>query len=290
MAIFSLLLSGCSLPFLKKKKAALQIEASPQATVFLNGEHVGQTPFFNDQLKAGEYNLKLVPETKDKPFLNWEGIIKLNPGIMTVVKRKLATSEDQVSGYVLTLEPIDDKQEAKISLISTPDSAVVNLDGEPKGFTPLVLDNIVEGERLLSLSSPGFQEETVKAKTAKGYKLMINVQLGRTGTAGGKEKQAKEATPSSSQASPSAKLKTSQEASSGGEMAKPYVKIKETPTGWLNVRSQPSTAKKEETILGKIDPGEVYKFIKANETGWYKIEYQEGKEGWISGKYAQLYR
>jgi uncharacterized protein YgiM (DUF1202 family) len=73
-------------------------------------------------------------------------------------------------------------------------------------------------------------------------------------------------------------------------MERPYVEIKDTPTGWLNMRSEPSTAGGDETIIKKINPGDKYPFIEANEAGWYKIEYEEGKEGWISGKYAELYR
>jgi uncharacterized protein YgiM (DUF1202 family) len=72
-------------------------------------------------------------------------------------------------------------------------------------------------------------------------------------------------------------------------MERPYVKIKDTPTGFLNVRSEPSTSGGDETIVIKIDPGEVYKFIDANDLGWYKIEYKRGEQGWISGRYAELY-
>ena len=208
---------------------------------------------------------------------------------MTVVNRSLAESEDKSSGYVLSLEPMAEKKEAKISVISTPDGVVVNLDGEPKGFTPLVLENVPAGERLLTVSAPGFKEETIKAKAAKGYKLMINVQLAREIEEEIEEKkeEIEEATES---AEPAEDLEEGEEATEGAEMEKPYVKIKDTPTGWLNVRSEPSTAGKEETVLTKINPGEVYKFIEANETGWYKIEYEKGKQGWISGKYATLYR
>lgn len=281
------------LPLMKKKKAALQVMADTKATVFLNDSHLGQTPFFDEKLKPGEYTLKLVPETDGTKLLPWQGIIKLSPGIMTVVNRLLADSEDKVSGYILTLEPISEKDKAKIAIISTPDSVVVNLDGEPKGFTPLALENVTEGERLLVISAPGFQDINIKAKAAKGYKLIVNVQLAKQ-----EEEQVepavlteeeKEATPSAS-AKPSALPEKAEEASPGAEMAKPYVKIKDTPTGWLKVRSEPSTAGGEETVLTKLDPGEVYKFIEANDTGWYKIEYETDKQGWISAKYATLYR
>ena len=287
----TLFLSGCKLPFVKTKKAALQVLSEPKATVFLNDSHVGQTPYYDDQLKPEEYTLKLVPEG-DGVILTWQGIIKLSPNILTVVDRNLGKSEDGSSGYILNLEPIGDKEKAKISVISTPDGVVVNLDGEPKGFTPLSLEDVAEGERVLTISSPGFKEQVVKAKAVKGYKLMIDVQLAREEEE--KEEEEKEATSSAEEEKEGEEekeeIKEDKEASPGAEMERPYVKIKETPTGWLNVRSEPSAAGKEETIITKIDPGEVYKFIESNDSGWYKIEYETGKQGWISGKYVTLYK
>ena len=278
--------SGCTWPSLssltKNKKAALQVVSQPKTTVFLNEEHLGQTTYLSENLKPGDYTLKLVPESTEGGTLkNWQGMVKLSPGIMTVVNRNLAENEDQASGYVLTLEPIVEKDKARLSVISTPDNVVVSLDEEPKGFSPLSLDNLTEGEHILGISSPGFQEEKIKAKTVKGYKLVINVQLAR------QEEEpvaVKEATPS---ASPAVGKEDKLATNSGSTLEKPYVKIKNTPTGFLNVRATPSTAA---TILVKIKPGETYKFIEANQASWYKIEYSVGKFGWISRQYADLFQ
>jgi hypothetical protein len=298
-------LSSCSLPFIsKKKKAGLQVNSSPKATVFLNDEHVGQTPYFDENLKPGEYTLKLVPETNDSPLLSWQGAIKLSSGILTVVDRKLGENEEQSSGYVLTLEPIAEKDKIRVSVISTPDSVVVSLDGEPKGFSPLSLDNVVEGEHVLTISSSGFREEVIKAKTVKGHKLMISVQLAKESALDeavddeekedkeeDKEDSEKEEAEVSPKPKASPKIEEDEEASStADEMEKPYVKIKNTPTGWLNIRSEPSTSGGAETVITKVNPGEVYKFIEQNESGWCKIEYEEDKQGWTSGTYVTLYR
>lgn len=284
LLIFLLFLSGCKLPFTKTKQAALQVISSPAATVFLDDNHIGKTPYFSEELKPGEYTLKLVPES-DVPFLTWQGIVKLSPNILTVVSRNFAETEDKVSGYILNLEPITNKDEAKISVISTPDGVVVNLDGEPKGFTPLSIDNVPEGERVLTISSPGFREEVIKAKAVKGHKLMIDVQLAKEEVEEeGEEEEEKEATESAETDEDEDKK------SETNDIERPYVKIKDTPTGWLNVRSEPSTAGKDETVLIKVYPDDVYKFIEANDSGWYKIEYKEDEQGWISGKHAELYK
>lgn len=303
LLLFAVLLTGCTLPFSKTKQAALQVNCEPKATVFLNDNNVGQTPYFDEKLKPGEYTLKIVPDTADgSKYLSWQGIVKLNSGIMTVVSRTLAESDDRSSGYVLSLEPTSEKEKAKISVISTPDSVVVNLDSEPKGFTPLALDDVSEGDRLITISSPGFKDETIKAKAVKGYKLMINVQLAKkaeenlstdseeaTGSAEPSPRASVKSSPKPSvKPTSSVKPSSDKEATGSAEMAKPYVEIKDTPTGYLKVRSEPSTSGKEETVITKVLPGEVYKYIEANESGWYKIEYQKGKQGWISAQYATL--
>jgi len=299
-------LSSCSFPsFLKtNKKAGLQVNSNPKATIFLDEEHIGQTPFFKEDLKSGEYKIKLVPENDEKN-LTWQGIVKLSPGILTVVDRNLGEKEEFSSGYVLTLEPIPEKDKIKASIISTPDNVVVSLNGEPKGFTPLSLNDIPEGEHLVTVSSPGFKKQTIKAKTVKGYNLVINVQLAKgneeqeqknnnekekEATEEAEKKEQKTQPPPSS--SPESKLidETNEASDEAETMEKPYVEIKNTPTGWLNVRSEPSTAKGLETVVTKINPGEKYPFVEENEVGWIKIEYQQGEEGWISGQYAIVKR
>ena len=83
-----------------------------------------------------------------------------------------------------------------ISVVSTPDGAVIDLDGEPRGYAPISVDNVSEGEHIITISSPGFVEKTVKAKTVKGHKLIVSVQLARESAAVEPEPETKEATPS----------------------------------------------------------------------------------------------
>lgn len=292
----AIFLTSCTLPFFgQKKKAALQITSEPKATVFLNGEHLSQTPYFDENLKPGDYTLKLVPESSETSLSPWQAAIKLNPGIMTVVNRRFGETEEESSGYILTLEPIAEKDKARISVISTPDSVVVSLDAEPKGFTPLSLDEVEEGERVLNISALGYREETIKAKTIKGHKLIVNVQLAKiieekeededeeaTKSAERTESEATKEPETKQEASPSAKTEEA-------EIEKPYVKINDNPWGYLNVRSEPSTSGGTDTVITDVDPGDLYPYVDTSEGGWYKIEYEEDKMGWVSGKYATLY-
>ena len=62
----------------------------------------------------------------------------------------------------------------------------------------------------------------------------------------------------------------------------PKVKILETGVGFLRVRSGPGTNYSE---IGKASPGKKYKYL-AKQGSWFKIRFQ-GKEGWVSSKYAK---
>jgi len=58
-----------------------------------------------------------------------------------------------------------------------------------------------------------------------------------------------------------------------------------TPTGFLRVRSEPSTAGEE---VAQVDPGDRFPYLETDEdTGWFKIEYEDGEEGWVSNQYAK---
>ena len=286
----ALLLSGCTI-FPSRKKAALNVTTTPKATIFLDGEHLGQTPYYNEKLKSGEYVLKIVPESSGQALTPWEGRVNLSPGILTVVNRELGLTQELSSGEILSFEPLADKKAASISIVTTPDGAVVNLDGEPRGFAPLSIDNVSEGEHILVINSPGYQEKSIKAKTVKGNKLIASIQLARIATVtepAPAEETQKEATPAASpKASPSPSVKASPKSSPTANLARPYVQIDSPDIGWVRVRTKPSTGTDSEELT-KVDHNEQFP-LKDEQNGWYQIEYETGKEGWISGKYAEKF-
>ena len=62
-----------------------------------------------------------------------------------------------------------------------------------------------------------------------------------------------------------------------------YVSVKETETGWLNVREAPMVSAK---LIQKVYPGEVYMVLE-EEGEWSKIKISEGQEGWAASRYLQ---
>ena len=268
---------------------ALQVNATPRATVFIDGTQAGMTPFFNDKVKAGEHTIKLVPESTTDSLVSWEGKINLLPGIITAINRTLGSSESASSGEIISLEKIGRKDKSSLAVVSIPDQAVVKVNGEPKGFTPLTIDDLAPADYQVTISSSGYEERSVSAHAVGGYKLIINVQLAQKiegieqATPSGELEEGTTPTPSG-KVTPTPKITTTPKVEATPP-EKPYVKVKETPTGFLRVRVEPSTSATE---AAKINPGEMYPYLNEEKSGWLKIEYEKDKEGWVSGVYVDL--
>ena len=65
--------------------------------------------------------------------------------------------------------------------------------------------------------------------------------------------------------------------------SKPKVRILSTGVGFLRVRSGAGTGFPEIT---KIDPGEEFPLLE-EKGGWYRIMLDDGREGWITGQFAE---
>ena len=243
--------------YFKPKSAGLVIETQPQAAVYINGQQEGRT-IFEVTRAQGEVVVKLVPESFNKPLVPFETKVNLVSGVKTVIKRNFGESQETSSGSVISFEKIGG-QEVSVSIISTPDASQVKIDGQVRGFTPYKSSSINQGNHTISLSAQGFKDESIDIKTYEGYKLTAEFKLA----------------PNTEQASPTPTPQPEE---------KPQIKILTTPTGFLRVRSEPSALAKE---VGQVDPGESFEILEEDEkTGWYKIEYEKGKEGWISNQYA----
>lgn len=250
--------------FSRAGTGGLKVVSNPPATVFLNDKLIGKTNY-EDKLPTGEYILKLIPETTATSASSWQGKITVNPSVLTYVSRELGTSELTSAGEILTLEKIPNDR-PQIAVFSQPEGANVLFDGYQEKVTPLTISDVSVGEHDIAVASAGFVSRTVRVLTTPGYKLVVNFQLALAGVS----EVPLEGTPTPSIAG-------------GKEPGRPYVLIKDTPTGFLRVRSGSSTANSE---VAQVKPGEKYPFLEEKE-GWYKISYTEGKEGWISGRYAE---
>lgn len=250
-----------ALGYFKSQGSAISIESTPAATVYIDGEVVGKTPYQAD-VKPGELALKLVPDGVDTPFFNYETKISLSPGVKTIVRRSFGKGDSDSSGEVISFEKIPDDV-ASLSIISAPDAAQVSVDGVVKGFTPIKISKITPGEHQLAISSPGYATKTFNISTINNYKLTVVSKLAESALA---------------KASPAPVL--------SAETQIREVTIGTTPTGYLKVRRDPNSSSLE---IGRVTPGLKYELVNTdNKTGWYQIKYEGEKLGWVSNKYVTI--
>jgi hypothetical protein len=308
----ALLLSGCSLPSFLQKKAGLSVTIANgvPTTVSLNGGDVGQAPYSSNNLKAGSYTIKLTPQDATKPA--YETTISLNPGLMTVMNWTFGTTPDESGGEIFEMAPSSGGK-TELSIVTDPDNIIVKIDGQSKGFSPLILSDLSAGTHTLTLSAPGYVERSSTPSLITGYRVTVTSKLGRepesaavtntasssaqlapmpspTATPKTSPKPSPKASPKASPLSQATSTTTSTASSSGvittsGTPALPYVEISQTSTGWLRVRA---TADSNGTEVAKLASGDKVPYV-ASSNGWLEVTYQSGSQGWVSGQYAVLH-
>ncbi len=260
LSLAALFLIGAFQP----KPGAIFIATEPSASVYINGSLVGSTPY-KGNYKAGEISLKLIPGPGLLPF---ETKLTLISGIQTVVRREFGTTEGESSGDVVSFDK-DSKNTSGLTVISTPDSAQISIDGTPRGFSPYKTLSISPATHQITVKANGFSDRIMTLKTIQGLRLNVFVKLAKA-----KEQPKENAAPPSL----------------GPKL---FVEILKTPTGFLRMRTEPGSAGEE---IAEVKPGEKYPYIAKDEkTGWYEIEYQpvqpglpNGITGWISNQYAKI--
>lgn len=254
----------------------LRVDSVPTVNVFLDSKLLGRSPF-QDKVASGDYTIKLVPDSTVESTATWQGKISVGQNLLTFVNANLSESELTSAVDVLWLEKISSKN-SEFAITTNPDGASIVVDGETKGVSPLTLTDISLGEHTLEITSPGFAQRSLKVKTTAGYKLIVSTKLALSSVT-----PTPEATSSPTPSITAKITPTPKTATTSADPAKPFVIIKDTPTGFLRVRMEPTTSATESA---RVNPGEKYHLFN-EKSSWYQIEYEAAKKGWISGQYAE---
>lgn len=233
-----------------KERAGIRIESTPMATVYVSGQEVGKTPYETDNLTVGNHLI----EIKTTDSRAWKGYVPLNSGTVTVVNRELSPTDSTSSGEIISLD-----KGTGVMVMSTPNEALVNIDGKDYGKTPVVITDLGSGEHTFILSRNSYLKRSIRSTLISGYRLNLNVDLALS----------------------EADLTTLPQTPVQSEQQQ--VVVKDTPTSFLRVRETPSTNGKE---IGRVTPGTTLTLLEEIPS-WYKIRTNDGKEGYISSTYAE---
>jgi hypothetical protein len=245
----------------------LRIVSSPSSTVFIDNVAAGKTPY-EERIKVGEYLIKIIPEATATQTASWQGKVKIYKNALSYVNRELGATDLESAGEILTVTKMEKTSNAnygEIYIETEPSGSIVYLDNDEKGVAPVILADVVKGDHELSVFMPGFLRRTEKVKVDPGYRVNASFKL---------------AVDPSQKPEPLSDPK--EEATKSATLKKEVIVIQETPTGFLRVREEPALSASES---GRVEPGETYD-LKEEQEGWYKIEFEKGKMGWIFSQYA----
>lgn len=297
LLLSSLGLSACTLPW-QQQFSGLSVQAAEGASfqVYLDDLHLGQTPIQISDLKPGSYRIKLDPGDGSKMY---EGPIKLYSGTVSTVLWSFTGTQPTGTGEILELEPLPSKSRAELSVITIPEGSTVQLNNTTYGLSPVILDEAEPGQYSLTLNAVGHVKKTIAVRIEAGHRLHIFSRLERSGdslsgdtapipaadetstdtsaTAEATPAPGQTLTPPTPRPTPGTTTATSSATISGASLT-----VKETGTGWLRVRSAASSAGTE---VARVDVGTTHS-VKQIQNGWYEIEYEPGKTGWVSGQYV----
>jgi uncharacterized protein YgiM (DUF1202 family) len=252
-----------------KKEGRLQILSRPEGAVFLDNVMKGNTPFTNT-LKEGNYMLKIVPDGVATTAAAWQKKISIVGGALTHVDVQMESTDIASWADVYWLTPLGIfNKSSSLSIETEPSGALVYIDNDEKGVSPLVMENVAAGSHELSVFMPGFSRRSKKINISPGYKLHGYIKLALD---------------------PSQKIQYTIDtptplATAAASIKEPTntVSILDTPTGWLRVRDEPSLAGSESA---RVNPGQRFELLE-EQTGWFKIKIDSEKDGWISSDYAK---
>lgn len=287
-------LSACTFPW-QQKFSGLTVQASdgPAFQVYLDDLHLGQTPIQKDDIRPGTYRLKLDPGDGSKRY---EGQIRLYSGTVSTVLWSFTGNQPTGTGEILELEPLPTNSRAELSVVTVPEGSTVQLNNTTYGLSPVILDEAQPGQYSLSLNAVGHIKKTISVQISSGFRLNIFSRLERssdsldtstvllappeaTASAGATPTP----TPSTLPTPTPVPIPGDTPATSGSTtLTPPYLMVKETGTGWLRVRAEASSAGTE---VARVNVGTRHK-VRAVQNGWYEIEYEPAKYGWVSGQYV----
>jgi hypothetical protein len=309
LTIFSFSLSGCILT--PPSRAGIEIEASPQADVYINDQKVGQTPYEDMTLEGGRYTIRLVADD-----LEYEKKIDIEPGTVYYINRELSNQPNQEAGEIVYLE----NGVTGIGIISTPTSANITLDGQDKGETPSSIQDISQGDHEIVIAKPGYESRVIPIKIVDGKRVIVEAQLKDTrsivanpdtadaDSTNTDDSQSPDEQPSpdpDSQptdtpatpapadptptpdptAAPDSDPDSSSDDSNDPPAAIGKVTIDDTSTGWLRVRNKPGLVGEE---IAKLDSGTEVDYVQQMDNGWTEIILENGDVGYVASRFVTV--
>jgi len=284
--------SACGLTDLKAKAGLQVITDNVGAGVYLDGKFLDKTPYVSKDLKPGDYSLEIRPD--DTQLATYETKISLKKGLLTVITWKPNTRPETSGGVIYEMESLSNPKQSSFSLLTIPDGAIVRVDGQAKGFAPVLVENMSSGEHEYEVTLPSYETQKHTINVLQGYQMDVTVKLAKldyTTPSPTSSVSADLTAPTPATATPviSSPFAASSSPQLMSSLPPPKVRIKPTGvfvngTEVVHVRNSASSTGQE---IGTAPVGTEYQYLQQTTNGWYKISFN-GQTAWVSIQYGQL--
>lgn len=259
----------------------IRILTSPISGVILNDTPQGNTPY-EVAYGPGLHRLKLIPQKQEGNFTPWEGQIEVFENALTYVIFELGSSDLTSSGEILTVKKMSKNNSSQLGALNVetkPVGAVVAFDSDEKGVSPISVYNIVPGTYELKISMPGFISRTQKIQIHKDRVVDAKIKLALDSDYKTIDQLIEE---EKKEASQEALLENAKQEIAEASQIEQFVTIKNTESGFLNVRELPSINSKK---IDEVLPNKKFKYLK-KEGDWFQILLDDSSSGWVYKDYV----
>lgn len=170
LVILLLAFSSVVLPLLRPSNGSLNVTAgSNQANVYMDGQLIGKTPLFMDNLRVGDHQIEI--QAPNSSF-RWKTDTTLSSTALSTFDLDLGPNQLFSSGENLYFK----SGPTELSLLTRPEASVVQIDSKDYGKAPLN-KTLGNGVHILLVKKAGFLPRQVSINIEPGYKLSAIVYL-----------------------------------------------------------------------------------------------------------------
>lgn len=164
-------------PLKRHNRAGLRVE-TPRgvAQIFLNEQYLGLSPLLKEDLQAGDYLLKIIPQDNEESKFTIP--IHLERGTLAVAVFNAGDSIKQSSSTIFELFAQDNPL-SSVSFESYPENALLSFNGNRSDFTPLIIEELAAAEHHFTVSLPSYEAQDHSFYTLKGYQTKVTINLAK---------------------------------------------------------------------------------------------------------------
>lgn len=237
------------------KKAMIRVESEPESGVWVDGTYVGSTPV-EHEVDASDATLKVVPKDNSSGYLPYETRLSLTPHTKTIVRRFFNVNPELSSNQILSFKKTV-TNEPFLTIVTNPTSAQIFIDNAYVGTSPLKVRQSIAAHEVLVIKE-GYRAVNIQLKGVATYETIASLDLPREDV--------------------KAELSVSKPTQ--------FVTILDTPTGFLNVRENPTLLAKD---IARVSPGREYPLKGYTEKkDWLEIKLNASQSGWIKTQFATV--